>query len=439
MSTSTSQQPDRPSHHSYFPSSSSSLNIRKSHSSDDEVTSRSFLNSNNTMDKDYVLSQGEDEDIAASVRSCKELGKRIRKKEFKTADELLETLPPSVMRNENCVEEVRSTNSDLGWNLYDEHLCRHRFLFVSGMHHSGTSVTNYILQTLELISGHRGTGSGQDEGVGLQKEYPPAIKFGGACNFVHHHEIYLNATHEAATPEARRCIMAQWSKYWNLSRPVLLEKSPPTLIQIDYRAYLFPHVSANIIVVRHPLYMCFVKKNLVDLEKAWVSDNGIRMLTRAIEGWLKAHEFVRSAILHPNRKTALIQYESYFKLPDAVDHLLELPTILFPEIIEPYNRKQLKSGMLPRQLEYRSGKDGGNRDKPKIDPKYLTTWMQTWTNNTKTHEKLYKSRILPVLRKYESRVNQFGYSLIDVNDIGGQAFASSFKLDKNSIVDNGYR
>ena len=86
------------------------------------------------------------------------------------------------------------------------------------------------------------------------------MKFGGACAFVHHDGIYLNSTHETATPQARRRLMAQWSKHWDLKKPILLEKSPPTLVQLDYRNYLFPNVSANIVVVRHPLYICFVKR-----------------------------------------------------------------------------------------------------------------------------------------------------------------------------------
>ena len=76
------------------------------------------------------------------------------------------------------------------------------------------------------------TGAAQDEGVMLQKEYPSAMSFGGACNFAFRDEIYLDANHETATPKSRRCIMAQWSKHWDLSSPILLEKSPPSLVQI---------------------------------------------------------------------------------------------------------------------------------------------------------------------------------------------------------------
>ena len=81
--------------------------------------------------------------------SCEPLPshKRYAKKEFQSFSNLLELLPPTEWRDEKCVEKIRDDVGVEGsWNLYDEMLCRHRFIFVSGMHYSGTSLTNYLLQ-----------------------------------------------------------------------------------------------------------------------------------------------------------------------------------------------------------------------------------------------------------------------------------------------------
>ena len=78
----------------------------------------------------------------------------IRVQKFLSINDLVDTLPPEHMRNEKCVAAIQADRDLNDWNLYDEHVCRHRFIFVSGMHHSGTSLTNYALQVNSKLRVH---------------------------------------------------------------------------------------------------------------------------------------------------------------------------------------------------------------------------------------------------------------------------------------------
>jgi hypothetical protein len=55
-----------------------------------------------------------------------------------------------------------------------------------------------------------------------------------------------------ATEESARKLFEEWSPYWDLSRPVLLEKSPPNLLKTRFLQALFPG-SSFIVIVRHPI------------------------------------------------------------------------------------------------------------------------------------------------------------------------------------------
>ena len=275
------------------------------------------------------------------------------------------------------------------------------------------------------------TGAGQDEGVQLQKEYPSAMNYGGACNFLFNKEIYLNSDHETANTKTRRCVMAQWSKNWDLSKEILLEKSPPTLVQLEYRDYLFPYVSAHIIVVRHPLYMCFVKTLSDDLKANWpLKGRAKKKLRKAIDGWLRAHEFLSlQSVPSVTSKVAILQYETYFNKTDSVDNLLQLPSLFFPEISKTKTSTQNNH----RHLEYRSKGTGAYKEKPKVDAAYLSSWIDAWNDVIHNHKDAYEVEILPILQEYEVRVNKFGYSLVNISNFDAVDFQNGFGLNENSV------
>jgi hypothetical protein len=54
------------------------------------------------------------------------------------------------------------------------------------------------------------------------------------------------------TPENRQKLFEEWSRYWDVSKPYLLEKSPPNLIRTRFLQAMFPS-SYFVVLLRHPI------------------------------------------------------------------------------------------------------------------------------------------------------------------------------------------
>jgi len=129
---------------------------------------------------------------------------------------------------------------------------QHKFVFISGLHRSGTTLLHNILRQQPSVSGFKDTGVPMDEGQHLQTVFPPAIDFGGPGHFGFHREAHMTETHPLATPEQGARLLAQWSPFWELDKPIVLEKSPPNIIRMRYLQAIFPGAHF-IVLLRHPI------------------------------------------------------------------------------------------------------------------------------------------------------------------------------------------
>ena len=127
----------------------------------------------------------------------------------------------------------------------------HRLVFVGGLHRSGTTPLARCLADHPQISGLSGTGVEEDEGQHLQSVYPPARAHGGPGRFALSAAAHLTETSPLLTPEVGPRLLEQWSPHWDLSRPVLVEKSPPNLLMTRFLQGAFPD-ARFVMVVRHP-------------------------------------------------------------------------------------------------------------------------------------------------------------------------------------------
>src|SRR5262245_48742926 len=107
---------------------------------------------------------------------------------------------------------------------------RHKFLFISGLHRSGTTLLAQCLREHPEISGFRDTGVSEDEGQFLQTVYAPGVEHGGPGKLAFDPATHLTEDSPLITEENRRKLFTDWARYWDLERPVLLEKSPPNLM-----------------------------------------------------------------------------------------------------------------------------------------------------------------------------------------------------------------
>jgi hypothetical protein len=119
----------------------------------------------------------------------------------------------------------------------------------------------------------------EDEGQHLQDVYPPARAYGGPGRFANHPAAHLTEASALATPANAERLWSAWSPRWDLSRPVLVEKSPPNLIKTRFLQSLFPG-ARFLVIVRHPAVVALSTSK-------WRKGTSLR---RLMEHWVSAHE-----------------------------------------------------------------------------------------------------------------------------------------------------
>ena len=118
----------------------------------------------------------------------------------------------------------------------------HHFLFICGLHRSGTTLLFRMLREHPLVSGFENNKEAtewlalDDEGQYLQTVYPPGVVFGGPGKFAFAPEAHLTEDSELLTPENKARLAREWFPFWDLNKRYLLEKSPPNLIMTRFGA-----------------------------------------------------------------------------------------------------------------------------------------------------------------------------------------------------------
>ncbi|MCH5375185.1 MAG: sulfotransferase, partial [Planctomycetes bacterium] len=114
-------------------------------------------------------------------------------------------------------------------------------VFIGGLHRSGTSLIHQILREHRRVSGFGGTGVPEDEGQHLQTLYPPARDFGGPGRFGFDPRSFMDEHHPLVSESNALRLFEQWSRYWDLDKQYLIEKSPPNLVRTRFLQALFPN------------------------------------------------------------------------------------------------------------------------------------------------------------------------------------------------------
>ena len=240
-------------------------------------------------------------------------------------------------------------------------------VLIGGMHRSGTSLLHRLLAEHPDASGFSGTGVEEDEGQHLQSVYPPARAHGGPGLFGFDPASHLTERSSLVSERNRARLLDEWGRHWDLSRPVLLEKSPPNLIRTRFLQALFPG-SRQIVVIRHPIAVaCATQK--------WSHTS----CTSLIEHWLICHETFL-ADLEQVERLMVIRYEDFVAAPDAT-----LAAAFRFIGLEPR----------PSGLEVRSG----------VNDAYFRRWR---ANRWNPYKRFDTDR---AVRRLAARAGRFGYSL----------------------------
>jgi hypothetical protein len=251
----------------------------------------------------------------------------------------------------------------------------HTFVFVTGLHRSGTSPLHRCLRRHPQISGFHGTGVPEDEGQHLQTVLPRGGIYGGPGRFGRHPDAHWTERHPLATPETAATLFAEWRHNWDLAKPYLVEKTPITLLRTRFFQTLFPD-SSFVVIVRHPVAVALATYN------ALASFGGANDLTVTdlIEHYLICHEAFASDVPHL-QQVMTVRYEEFADRPqqtlDGVFAFLGLPAHPNPEEIE-------------------AG----------INDAYWDQWQTLAADPMRADD-------LAAARRFEPRVRRLGYSLED--------------------------
>jgi hypothetical protein len=255
---------------------------------------------------------------------------------------------------------------------------QYRFVFIAGLHRSGTTIVHRCVRGHPQISGFKDTGVPEDEGQHLQSVFPPAHRFGGLGRFGFNPQAHLTEESPIACLENVARLWSEWSRYWDLSKEVLVEKSPANLLRLRYLQKCFPN-SHFLVLVRHPVATAYATNSYTRKRwRKWLTVD----VREALRHWFHCHEVFLADRPHIKNLT-IVRYEDFASRPDLILNMFY---------------KEIQVPPLPLVTAVHAGSN----------VKYFTKWNRD----------LQSGRLGADFRRladrYENAAARFGYSMLQL-------------------------
>ena len=180
-----------------------------------------------------------------------------------------------------------------------------RYVFICGLHRSGTSLLGRNIARMENCTGFKDTGVIEDEGQFLQDVYPTAMTYGGAGRFGFDSRAHLTETSVLFTPANAARLRKSWHAHWDNSKTIFVEKTPGNLLKTRFLQAVFPK-SYFIVIRRHPVAVSMANQR-------WKVS--LTPLHNLFDHWLHCH-----ALFDEDKKYLKhvyeLSYEDYVRDPD---------------------------------------------------------------------------------------------------------------------------
>jgi hypothetical protein len=275
-----------------------------------------------------------------------------------------------------------------------------KYVFVCGLHRSGTSLLGRNIARLENCTGFKNTGILMDEGQRLQDIYPVAAQYGGAGRFGFDPRTHRTETSELLTPENVARLRASWHAYWDNSKTIFVEKTPGNLLMTRFLQAAFAN-SYFIVIRRHPVSVSLATQQ-------WKLN--VSSLYKMFEHWLRCHELFEEDKKYLKHVYEL-RYEDYIENPARYHE--EIAVLLGTRVPEP-----------PKEDKFRIVTDWRNPTGLRVpedtmeettgahNQKYFDQWSNLLRNS------IFRNYYRYIARKYEQQFAKYGYSLTKGFNIG---------------------
>jgi hypothetical protein len=269
-----------------------------------------------------------------------------------------------------------------------------RYVFICGMPRSGTSMLGRNVGRLADCTDLKNTGTFEDEGQNVQNVYPTAHELGGPGRFGFDTRAHRTESSTLLTPENVSKLRTIWHTYWDNAKRIYVEKTPGNLLATRFLQAAFPN-SYFVLIRRHPVPVAMACQK-------WKFN--VTSLDNLFRHWLHCHALFEGDRKYLKRVYEL-RYEEYVEHQDKYHK--EIAAFIGTQIPEPP-----KDDTYRHVTQWRNPfglcipENGMEKASPIYNQKYLDRWHKL------LDESPFRLYYRYLVRTYESRFRQYGYSLI---------------------------
>jgi hypothetical protein len=274
-----------------------------------------------------------------------------------------------------------------------------KYVFVCGLHRSGTSVLGRNVARFEDCTGFKNTGATEDEGQFLQDIYPVAAKLGGPGRFGFDARAHRTEKSDLLTPKNMRRLHESWHAHWDSSKRICVEKTPANILMTRFLQKAFPN-SYFVVIRRHPVAVSIATQRFWRINRM--------ALHRLLYHWLHCHDLFAEDRPHLKRVYELT-YEDYVGSPPRYHS--EIAAFIGTHVRQGLEGGHLRDVVHPASQKVSQVWEKGLEEVSSVhNEKYLKQWSKLLETPP------WKAYYRYVGQKYEKRFNQYGYSLLESLD-----------------------
>jgi hypothetical protein len=328
-------------------------------------------------------------------------------------------------------------------------LCAHSYVFVGGLFHSGTGALRKALAAVAplRVSVHAGMHAIEDEGKYVQTVYLVNRNRDAKlwhCAFIEsQRDAAQHPPHTpgslwrdesdalASAPKGSTLLFAQWARYWDLSAPILVEKSPMNMLRTRFLDTLFPEMASFAVVIRHPFGACTMQlkilfKTLLAAPLPAEPSGGARAEPPPVNR--RGRPQYNLAFIFRRLDSILSAWlDLYARYEDDSRHVARATMLRFETMVAaPHEAARRALGALGMAPDATRGRTL-NFDKwaSAIDPRHAFEWH--WQYGRRFEQLQWLARAErgatertawdELVRTYEPRLRRYGYSLVNFTSV----------------------